>query len=81
MKPILKFVDVMLEEIPYGLPPMRDIQHQIDLITISVLPNKPTYRKSPKEHEELKKQVDDSLDKGLIQESKISLCGSCPIGT
>ena len=27
---------------------------------------------SPKEHEELKTQVDDLLDKGLIQESKIS---------
>ena len=28
---------------------------------------------SPNEHEELKRQVDDLLDKGLIQESK-SLC-------
>ena len=31
VKPILEFVDVMLEEIPHGLPPMRDTQHQIEL--------------------------------------------------
>ena len=71
MKLILEFVDVMPEEIPHGLPPMRDIRHQIDLIPSSVFPNKITYRISPKEHKELKMQVDDSLDKGLIQESKI----------
>ena len=31
-KLILEFVDVMPKEIPHGLPPMRDVQHQIDLI-------------------------------------------------
>ena len=30
VKPILEFVDVMPEEIPHGLPPMCDIQHQIN---------------------------------------------------
>ena len=71
VKLILEFVDVMLEKIPHGLPPMRDIQHQIDFIPSSILPKKQAYRLSPKEHEELKMQVDDSLEKGLIQESKI----------
>ena len=60
----------MPEEIPHGLPPMKDIRHQIDLISGSIFPNKPFYRMSPNEHEELKRQVDDLLDKGLIQESK-----------
>ena len=64
-------VDVVLEEIPHGLLPIRDIQHQIDLILSSIFLNKPTYRMNPKEHEELKRQVDDFLDKGLIRESKI----------
>ena len=50
---------------------MRDIQHQIDLLSSLVLLNKPTYRMSPKEHEEVQMQVDDSLDIRLIRESKI----------
>ena len=65
-----EFVDVVPEEIPHGLPPMRDIQHQIDLIPGSVLPNKSAYRMSPKEHKELTRQVDKLLDKWLIRESK-----------
>ena len=53
VKPILgKFVDVLLEEMPYGLPSMRDIQHQIDLMPSLVFPNK--VASSPKEDEELK---------------------------
>ena len=41
VKSIIEFVDVMPKEIPHGLPPMRDIQHQIDLIPSLVFPNKP----------------------------------------
>ena len=71
VEPILaEFFDVVPEEIPHGLPPMRDIQHQIDLVPGSVLPNKLAYRMSPKEHEELTRQVDELLNKGLIRESK-----------
>ena len=71
VKPILEeFFDVVPEEIPHGLPPMRDIQHQIDLVPGYILPNKSAYRLSPKEHEELTRQVDELLDKGFIRESK-----------
>ena len=49
MKPILEaFKDVVPEEIPHGLPSMRDIQHHIDLVLKAILPNKTTYRTSPK---------------------------------
>ena len=41
VKPILeKLVDVVPEEIPHGLPPMRDIQHQIDLLPSLVFHNR-----------------------------------------
>ena len=72
VKSIIEFVDVMPKEIPHGLPPMRDIQHQIDLIPSLVFPNKLASTMSPKEHEELKTQVDDFLEKGLVQGSESS---------
>ena len=42
--PFLKeFSDVISEEIPHGLPPMKDMQHCINLVPGSMLPNKPAY--------------------------------------
>ncbi|GJZ52252.1 reverse transcriptase domain-containing protein [Tanacetum coccineum] len=64
------FKDVIPNEIPTGLPPMREVQHCIDLVPGSVLPNKAAYRMNPKEHEELQRQVDELLKKGVLQESK-----------
>ena len=48
IQPILEeYHDVVLEEIPPSLPPMHDIQHHINLIPRSILPNKAAYRMSP----------------------------------
>ena len=60
MNPILeKFKEVVLEEIPRGLPPMRLIHRHIDVVPEAILPNKAAYRITLKEHEELQRQVDE----------------------
>lgn len=46
-----RFSDVVLEEILQGLPFIRDIQHCINLILGSMLPNKATYQMNSKEYE------------------------------
>ncbi|XP_074313657.1 uncharacterized protein LOC141648844 [Silene latifolia] len=52
-----EFMDVFPEELPYGLPPLRGIEHRIDLIPGAALPNKPAYRCNPEEAKELQRQV------------------------
>ena len=70
LTPLLQdFSHVFPLEIPPGLPPKRSIQHKIDLIPGSTLPNKPTYRMNPQETQEIQRQVDDLLAKGMIRES------------
>ncbi|XP_074265516.1 uncharacterized protein LOC141587954 [Silene latifolia] len=41
-KPLIaQYQDVFSTELPSGLPPLRGIEHQIDLVPGSVLPNRP----------------------------------------
>jgi hypothetical protein len=46
---LLEFKDVFPAEIPPGLPPLRGIEHQINLILGASLPNRAAYRTNPEE--------------------------------
>ena len=64
-----KYCDIIVDDFPNELPPIRRISHHIDLIPGASLPNKAAYRMTLAENEEVKKQVQELLDKGLIRES------------
>jgi hypothetical protein len=64
-----EYKDVFPDEIPPRLPPLRGIEHQIDLILRASLPNRAAYRTNPEETKEIERQVKDLLDRGYVQES------------
>jgi hypothetical protein len=71
-----EFDDVFPEVIPNGLPPLRGIEHQIDLVPGASIPNRPAYRSNPEETKELQRQVDELMMKGYIRES---MRGAVPV--
>ena len=76
MQTLLKgFDDVILEDLLPELPPMRNIQHHIDLIPSAYPPKVPHYRMSSKENKILKENVEEFLSKGHIQAS-MSTCAT-----
>ncbi|MCO5553550.1 hypothetical protein L7F22_007072 [Adiantum nelumboides] len=60
--------------LPSTLPPVRPEDHTIDLIPGSTRPNRPPYRVSRAQNEEIMNQVKDLLEKGLIQPSSSPFC-------
>ena len=58
-----------MDEFPSALPPLRSITNHIELIPGASLPNKAAYRLTPQENEEIKQQVQELLEKGLVKES------------
>ncbi|XP_059067896.1 uncharacterized protein LOC131858615 [Cryptomeria japonica] len=63
------FQDVIANEEKDALPPKREISHCIDLIPGSTLPNQAAYKLTPKQNEEVARQIQDLLDRGLIRRS------------
>lgn len=64
-----EFQDVFPDELPHGLPPLRGIEHRIDLIPGAPLPNRAAYRTNPEDTKEIQRQIQDLLAKGYIRES------------
>jgi hypothetical protein len=64
-----EFKDVFPAEIPPWLPPLRGIEHQIDLIPGASLPNRAAYRSNPEETKEIQRQVQELLDDRYVRES------------
>ena len=63
------FQDMFPPNVPNGLPPLRGIEHQIDLIPGASLPNRPAYRSNPQETKEIQRQVDELISKGWVRDS------------
>jgi hypothetical protein len=64
----------VLEE-PKGKPPKREVEHKIQLLLDSPLPNIGLYRQSVLEADKVKKQWQQLLEQGVIRPST-SPCGS-----
>ncbi|XP_071933924.1 uncharacterized protein [Coffea arabica] len=54
---IREYQDVFPEDVPSGLPPLRGIEHQIDLIPEATLLNRPPYKSNSKETKEMERQI------------------------
>jgi len=61
-----EFKDVFPDELPKGLPSIRGIEHQIDLVPGASLPNRLAYKCNPEEEKEIQKQVRELLEKGYM---------------
>lgn len=68
-----EFEDVFSDEILSGLPPIKGIKHQIDLVSGSAIHYKPAYISNLGETNELQMQVEELMLKNYIRES-ISPC-------
>jgi hypothetical protein len=67
-----KYENVFLNDVPSGLPPIREIEHQIDFVPGATIPNRPAYRSTAEETKELQRQVKELMAKGHMRESMSS---------
>ena len=68
IRTVSEFPDVFPEELP-GMPPERKVEFAIELIPGTAPISKRAYRVSGPELVELKKQIDELLEKGYIRPS------------
>ena len=65
-----KYSDCFPDELPSDLPPKRLVNHEIDLEPGSSPPSRPAFRLSRPELDELQRQLNELLKRGLIEPSK-----------
>jgi hypothetical protein len=54
-----EFVDIIVDELPNTLPPVRNIIHHIELIPGASFPNKVAYKMTPQENEDIRRKVQE----------------------
>jgi len=64
-----EFRNIVPDELPDVLPPLRDIQHAIDLVSGSQLPNLLHYRMNFVERAKLNRKFEGLLEKSFIRHS------------
>ena len=64
------FEDMFPEQLPKGRPPKWEVEFEIKTEPGAAPPNRPPYKLSPKEHEELQAQIEDLLAQGHIRPSQ-----------
>ena len=64
-----EYGDVFPEKLPYGPPPKRMLDHEIEVVPGAEPPHKSPYRLSNAEMEELRNQVETLLEQGWIRPS------------
>ncbi|KAL9242074.1 hypothetical protein vseg_016112 [Gypsophila vaccaria] len=65
---VREFSDVFPDELP-GVPHARDVEFSIDLVPGIAPISKAPFRMAPVELQELKKQLEDMIEKGFIRPS------------
>jgi len=65
---VCEFLDIFPEDLP-GLPPVREIEFSIEVLPGTAPIFKMSYRMASIELAELKKKIQELLDKGLIRPS------------
>ena len=63
------YQDIFPDKLPYGPPPKRLVDHEIDTVLGETPPHKSPYRLSSSEMEELRRQVELLLEQGWIRPS------------
>ncbi|RDY00748.1 hypothetical protein CR513_16026, partial [Mucuna pruriens] len=68
-----EYKGIFPKEMSQGLPPLRGIEHHIDLTVSASLPNKHAYRVNLEESKEIQKQVEKLLEKGWHKQGKVNI--------